>query len=112
MRSSSALLLLTALAAGSGFCQSYITFEDFLDSMPSCSRSCTTERYKAFVNDCGGQGADLDCVCTAYAETATRARADGKPAAECVAQKCDADGAIRYTSGIFEFISFCTKKFT
>lgn len=109
---SSALLLIAALA-GSGFCQSYTTFKGFLNTLPSCSRSCGATAFKSIADGCGGEGAKIECICNGNSGdvTFTEAEADGRKGGECAAQDCDSSDVLTFINDLLLFASFCLEKF-
>ena len=108
---SSALLLIAALA-GSGFCQSYTTLKDLLDTFPSCGRSCGAIAFKSIADGCGGEGAKIECICNGPADvTYGEVDADSEKGGVCAAQKCDDSDALSLANDILDFAKYCLENF-
>lgn len=108
---SSALLLIAALA-GSGFCQSYTTFKDFLDTLPSCGRSCGTTTFKRIADGCGGEKAKIGCICSGPGDvTYSQAEADGRAGGQCIAEKCSSNDIRSFTDDLLDLTKFCIDTF-
>jgi hypothetical protein len=104
--------LLSLVTCHLASCKTYPSFDDWLDDLPSCARSCITPLYDDVLKSCGAtrsssSKSDLLCLCKGGDISASEQFERGQKEGECAARACDLNDDTEIVQSSLDFVEFC-----